>query len=102
MIDGIQSRDQISPIVLSYHPDEPLVHLAHVPMGWDRKGAGLHIVKCARGDIAFLNERIADTVDVVAVVDIGQVQDVLQPLAAQGIHDHATVILGLSSHIFDE
>ena len=55
--------------------DQALVDLADVPVGGDGIAAGGDVVKGPGGDAGLFDEVVTDAVEVVAVVDVGQVVD---------------------------
>ena len=82
--------------------DQALVDLADVPVGGDGIAAGGDVVKGPGGDAGLFDEVVTDAVEVVAVVDVGQVVDPGDALLAQGVDHVSPGVFGLAGNVVDE
>lgn len=81
--------------------DQPFIYLSNVPVGWNLIISSGHIIEEARCNFVFINQFVGNLIDVLAVINISQFQNVLKLLFLNSVHHNISMVLCFTADVFN-
>ena len=102
IVRGNQRINHIDTALFSDSKDQTLVYLANVPMARNGIFGVGHIIECTGEYTRCIDKIIAHTIDVITVIDVGQIVNFSETISPECIDDDCAAVFGLTCDIVDQ